>query len=430
MAAVTVCSASFTGLGHAQAKALGFPDLPIAVVPHPFGNRNRDEIRQIASQCVDDIVRLLCESKSQDSPVVPGRASSAGRATLIEAPDDLDEINRFFHERRWSDGLPIIPPTAERVARMLAQTSRAPDEIIASLAPAYGAATVERIAINAVLAGCYPEYLPVLIAATEAVAAPEFNLQSLQATTNTATVWLIINGPIGRQLGVNSGNNCLGPGAWANATLGRALRLILQNIGGALPGEMDRATHGQPGKYTQCCAENEEENPWQPLHVERGFAPACSTVTVVNSLGTWNMNSHAKDAADLLRVIADTMAFPAGSDYVYGGAPWLVLSPEHAHILKRDGLSKAQVKRRLWEQSKMPASRLAAKDFGRTQDARRTELGELRPDTLLSISLRSEDIGIIVAGGPGTHSIYVPVGNNSRSVTREIITSDHTEPRQ
>ncbi len=455
-----MCSTTFTGLGRAQARALGYPDLPIAVVPHPFGIRTRDEIREIARQCVDDIARLLsfvqmgdnpcapqisprppgegsgvraerrqassrrsvvCEPGPLDAPALPGASSSVARAALIEVSDDLEELNKFFLELRWSDGLPVISPTSERVANMLRHTQRAPDEVVAKIAPAFGAATVERIAINGVLAGCYPEYLPVLIAAAEAIAAPEFNLQGIQATTNPAAVFLIVNGPIARRLGVNSGNNCLGPGTWANATLGRAVRLIQQNIGGALPGDMDHSTHGQAAKYTLCCAENEEANPWEPLHVEGGFAPEQSTVTVVGALSTLNMNSHAKDAADLLRVIGDTMAYPVSSDYVYGGAPWLVLSPEHAHILQREGLSKAEVKRRLWEQSKLAASRLSAKDFARVQNGRRAELGEIGRDTMVPISTRPEHIGVIVAGGPGTHSVYVPVSGHSRSVTREIL---------
>ncbi len=258
----------------------------------------------------------------------------AERAALFEAPDDLDAINRLYRERRWSDGLPIVPPTQERVARMLGATRRARDEVVAAVAPGYGAATVERIAINAVLAGCDPEYLPLLIAATEAVAAPEFNLQGIQSTTNPVAVWLIVNGPIAQRLNVNSTFNCLGQGAWANATLGRALRLILQNVGGALPGEMDRATQGQPGKYSFCCAENEAGNPWEPLHVERGFARECSTVTVVGAEGTMNMNSHAKDAVELARVIAETMIHPPSNEYTHGGEPWLVLGPEHAEVFR------------------------------------------------------------------------------------------------
>ena len=303
---------------------------------------------------------------------------------------------------------------------MLGCTRRARDEIVARLAPGFGAATVERIAINAVLAGCDPEYLPVLIAAVEAVAAPEFNLQGIQATTNPVAIWIIINGPIARRLDINGTFNCLGEGAWANAAIGRALRLILRNVGGALPGEMDRATHGQPGKYTFCCAENEAENPWQPLHVERGYTPGRSTVTVVGAEGTMNMNSHTKDAAELVRVIAETMIHPPSNEYTHGGEPWLIFGPEHAEILKRGGLSKADVKRRLWEQSKMPAGRMSAKDLARARDSRTGELGEIGPNTLLPISPRPEDIGIVVAGGPGTHSVYVPCFGNSLAVTREV----------
>ena len=417
---MAVCSTAFTGLARAQSEALSHPDLPIAVIPHPFGIRTREEIKQIAGPCAADIVRLASESAPRKSSIAHGGSAGARRAELIEAPADLDELNKFFLRQRWSDGLPVIPPTAERVARMVDYTRRAPDEIIATIAPAFGAATVESIAINAVLAGCYPEYMPVLIAAVSAMAAPEFNLRHIQTTTNPAAVWLVINGPIAKALGVNSGINCLGPGNWANATLGRALRLIEHNIGGGLPGDIDRASLGQPGKYTFCCAENELENPWEPLHVERGFARDCSTVTVVGALSPLNTTTHAKNADNLLRVLADTMAYPMCNDYVYGGEPWLVLTPELAHILQRDGLSKDAVKRRLWDHSKLAASRLSPYDIVRTQSARRAELGEIGPETLLPVSARPENINILVAGGPGTHSAYIPVCGNSRSVTREV----------
>ena len=388
------------------------------MIPHPFGIRTRDEVRTLAAGCVGEVARLLCAPRG--SHARPQHEAQPGRAVLIEVPDDPMELNQVFLSNGWSDGLPIVAPTPERVAALLGGTTRRSDEIIATIAPAFLTATVERIAINAAMAGCHPDYLPVLIAAVQAVATPRFNLSGIQATTNPAAVWLIVNGPLAQRLGLNGAANCLGPGNWANAALGRALRLILQNIGGARAGEMDKATQGQPGKYLFCCAENEAANPWQPLHVERGFGREASTVTVVGVLGTWNMNTHAKDADSLLRVIGDTMAFPCSSDYVHGGEPWLILSPEHAHLLQREGLSKASVKRRLWESSKLSAARLAAKDFGRVQSARRDELGTLAADTMLPISVRPEDIGILVAGGDGTHSVYLPVSGHSRSVTVEI----------
>jgi len=343
------------------------------------------------------------------------------QAALIEAPDDLDELIEFFHARRWSDGLPIVPPTRERVERMLSCTTRKSDEVVAHVAPGFGAATVERIAINAVMAGCRADYLPLLIAATQAMTAKEFNLQGIQATTNPVAVWMLVNGPIVEQLGVNGGMNCLGQGTVANATLGRALRLILQNLGGALPGEMDRATHGMPGKFSFCCAENVVQSPWEPLHVERGFRRDQSTVTVIGAAGTHNMNTHAKDSDDLIRVIADSMAFPTSNDYWISGEPWIVLSPEHAEILRAGGLSKAAVKLGLWEASKMRAGRMAKMELARTQTARLTELGCLTEETLLPISSTPEGIGIVVAGGPGTHSVYVASFGETRSVTRAVM---------
>jgi hypothetical protein len=346
--------------------------------------------------------------------------SSANRAALVEVPADLDEFNSYVAERGWGDGLPVIPPTQERVERMLEHTTREPDSIVAPIAPGFGAATPRRVAINAVMAGCRPEALPVLIAAVEAVTSPEFNLQGVQATTNPVATWIIVNGPVSDRLHMNATFNCLGQGTVANASLGRALRLILQNIGNARPGHMDRATQGQPGKYTFCCAENERDSPWEPLHVERGIGRDRSAVTVVGAAGTLNMNTHAKDADDLLRVIADSLEHPTSNDYWIGGEPWIVLSPEHAHILSRDGLSKADVKKSLWERSKLRAGRMSLNDLARTQTGRTAELGTIDENTPLPISPRAELIGIVVAGAAGTHSVYVPSFGDTRSVTREI----------
>jgi len=412
---MTLCSTAFTGLGNNQAKALKYPDLPLLIAPHPFGALKRDKVRAAAEHCVADLMKLL----SGETSDAPGVAQTDTGPATVSVEDDLDAVNRLFREHKWGDGLPIVPPTPERLTHMLAGTQRNPRDIIGLVAPGFGAATVERIAINAVMAGCEPACLPVLIAAVDAVCSPEFNLQGIQATTNPVAVWLLVNGPIVQQLDMNFGPNCLGQGNWANATLGRALRLILQNVGRALPGEMDRATHGQPGKYLFCCAENEADNPWEPLNAERGFAGQ-STVTVIGAEGTTNMNTHSKIADDIIRVVAETMKRPAGNDYRTGGEPWLVFSPEHAEILKAGGYSKAEVKRRLWEKSKMPASMLTDVDMRHSIHARHAELGDMSPATLLPVCTAAENLGLIVAGGPGTHSIYVSSFGNTRSVTRAV----------
>jgi hypothetical protein len=199
---------------------------------------------------------------------------------------------------------------------------------------------------------------------------------------------------------------------------------MLLNIGGALPGEMDKATQGQPGKYTFCFAENEDANPWEPLHVERGFARDANTVTVVGALGTWSMNMTARRGEEVIAMIGDTMQYPASSDYMYGGAPFVVLSPQHAKLFHRDGWSKAEVKRRLWEASKLRAGRSKGSEFERLTNGRRAELGELGADSLVPISEKPDDISIVVAGGPGSHSVFLPVSAHTRSVTQAIAATE------
>ena len=191
-----MCSTTFASLGRAQATALGFSDLPLAVIPHPFGSRSRAEIRELAGDCVADLAKLLCE------PVEARRGGDAvgsvapPRAVLISVADDPDAINHLVRERNWGDGLPVVPPTEARVARMLNHSVRGRHDVVAAIAPGFGVATVEGIAINAVLAGCDPAYLPVLIAATEAMAEPQVNLQVIQTTTHPGAVMLMLNGPV------------------------------------------------------------------------------------------------------------------------------------------------------------------------------------------------------------------------------------------
>lgn len=417
--AITICSDQFIVLGRKQLKALGAEGQPIAVIPHPFGLRTREEVRAIAETCVDDIARIAVDPRA--GAASDKASNGAARAARVEMPEDADDFDRFCIERRWSDGLPLRAPTLDKVERMIAASGRAADEVIAVVQPGFGTATVEGIAINAVMAGCRPDYVRTLIAAVQAFTDKRFNLQGIQATTNPATAMIIVNGPVTREIRINGHLNCLGQGAWANATLGRALRLIMQNISGTLPGEMDRATQGQPGKYTFCCAENEADSPWEPLHVERGFDKNDSTVTIVGAAGTVNFNSHAKDAADLLKVIANSMCFPTNNDYYFGGEPWLLIEPEHTHILAREGLSKRDVKLKLWDMSKLHVDRLAAKDRMRLQHTRDAELGQFTADTKIPISIKPEEVSIICAGGPGTHSVHVPTFGHTRSVTRKIV---------
>ena len=343
----------------------------------------------------------------------------------ISLSDSLEAVNDWFYDQGWTDGLPIIPPTAERVERILAWTDRDPQDELGPVPPKYGIATVEKLAINAVMAGCLPEYFPVIIAAVEAVLEDKFNLYGVQSTTHPCAPLLILNGPIARELGVNARYNAFGQGWRPNATIGRAIRLILLNVGGGVPGVLDRATQGQPSKYSYCIAENESENPWEPLHVERGFAVDASTVTVCGAEGPHNINDHVSTAAPgILTTIASTMA-GMGSNNAYAfGEPILALGPEHTAILGRDGISKGDIREFVFRHARVPRAQWEAGGmFGMGIG----EDGAFPGESALPLIRKPEHLMIIVAGGPGRHSCWMPTfGAMTRSVTRAITRRDGT----
>ena len=331
-----------------------------------------------------------------------------------EMVDEFEAVQRMYLERGWTDGLPVVPPTPDRVETMLVATGLPPGDVLAELPPTWGAATVEKLAVNAVMAGCLPEYLPVLIAAVEAISDPVFNLYAIQATTHPCAPLMIINGPIRSALGLNSSSGAYGPGWRANATIGRALRLVLLNVGGAHPGVGDMSTQGAPSKFSYCVAENEEENPWQPLHVDRGFRPDQSTVTVLAGEPPHNINDHSgRSAEDILTIIAGAMAVTGANNAYTGGETLLALGPEHAATIGNDGFSKGDIVAWLQQRARIPLERY-------TPDTLLERFREI-PGGPVPIIPTVEDLAVIVLGGPGKHSSWVPTfGGSTRSVTREI----------
>jgi hypothetical protein len=253
-------------------------------------------------------------------------------------PINASEQIEFCHARGWTDGLPVVPATRALVAQMLEAARLAPDAVIADMPSRKVALSAEKVAINAVMAGCKPEYMPVVVAAVKAMAAPEFGLHHVASALAGPAIVVVVNGPIAKKLGINAGNNLFGPGVRANATIGRALRLILLNCLRYRPGVADRATLGTPGKYTCCIAENEEDHPWRPWHVERGFKPEDSTVTLIAAstmMQIWNYGNHEQ----LLRAFGDALSF-LGSIAILGQTPGaIVLGGEHAEILRASGWS-------------------------------------------------------------------------------------------
>jgi hypothetical protein len=340
-------------------------------------------------------------------------------ATVFEFHGAYEDADAHYQERGWTDGLPIVPPTEARVREMLRATGRDPLDIVGILPPRQGEATVEKLAVNAVMAGCRPEYFPVVVAAIEALADPLFNLDSVQATTHPVAPMLVVNGPIARKLGIQSGYNAFGQGFRANVTIGRAVRLILMNVGGGLPGSGDRATQGSPAKIAYCFAENEAESPWEPLHVEAGLPADTSTVTVFGCEGPHNIQDHYSNTAlGVLRTVAGAMG-QAGSNNLLGrGWPVLSLGPEHAATIAREGYTKQKVKEFLFEHARFPLARLGAEY--RQQQIERHRVVDA-PDTMVPIVRRSEDITVLVAGGAGKHSAWQPTFGDGTHWTRRTI---------
>lgn len=333
---------------------------------------------------------------------------------LLAPPDEpVEETHRRLYACGLVDGLPVIPPTAARVRRMYREAGMDPVRYVATVEPALHPAAVYDVAVCAVLAGCAPAHLPIVCAAIQAVAAPAFNLLGIQTTTGTAAPVIIVNGPVARAAGVSGGGDCLGGSVWANAAIGRAVRLALRILGGAIPGAMDAATMGQPAKLGLCFAEREDASPWPPLHVERGFPAAAAVVTAVGISGTLEVVfGESSESGDILQTMARSMTIAGtlGSRVLLGGgAPLVIFSPEHASALADAGLSKDDVRRALWERAVMNLEDLAPAAARRVQSERQAARGDVADvDAPVRAAERAEDILIVVAGGTGVKSTYMP----------------------
>ena len=320
----------------------------------------------------------------------------------IDIPEHAD-VYEFMFDRGITDGLPLVPPTRERVERMLRGTSRSPDEVIGNIPPNYAQASVEKIAINAVAAGAKPEYLPVIIAAVEAAAGGRFPLHGTIASTDGISPMIIVNGPIREQIGMNWGLNALGQGNRANMTIGRALRLVLRNIGGAREGEIDQTVQGGAHKFTLTFAEHEDASPWPPLHVEYGYEPDDSVVTLLPVIGGPRVcvDEYSRTARALVGSLA--MGFqrifsPNGQI----GPSMLVVSPEHADVFRRDGWSKDDIRDAIMQHTSLPIrERLATEQIGgglSMATLEREGLSEADLDQPMSKVAHSSHIQITVAG--------------------------------
>lgn len=329
------------------------------------------------------------------APLYASRSLPATRITLADEVDPYEYcLDHGF------DCLPVVPPTVERVERMLAGVPYERDEVIARVAPNYGLATVEKIAANAVMAGCRPELMQVIVPLVRAACDERFNLHGVQATTHFAAPLIIVNGPIRQELGFASGSNVFSNVSRTNSSLGRAFQLILGNLGGARPGEIDMSTLGNPGKFSYCIAENEEQSPWEPLHVARGFSADQSALTLFAAESPRGVSEHNARKGDvLLKAISRTLATVWTYRLCAGIEALVVLCPEHVKTLHRDGFTKQDMRDFLFEHTVIPVKEFKDDGGEGTQLAHLYQRTTLDGEECFRKFLTPEAINIIVAGG-------------------------------
>jgi hypothetical protein len=415
---VVLTSSGFYAKARHDGRALGMADPRIAVFAHPLGGLSE---QQVAGRAVQ-----LYESLRKELARVPQGSGVAHKvsAQQLQAPADPSALQTWFFERGCSDGFPVIAPTPEAVARMVEGSGRRGEDLVGVIPPRGGIATVEQLAVNAVMAGCSPRHMPVLVTAVEAMLEPRFNLPSVQATTHPVAPLLIVHGPIADELGMNSGTGVFGPSSMANAVIGRAIRLILWNIGGGIPGNVDRSTQGSPSKYSFCIAENIPASPWGSFILDRGLSAGTNAVTVYAGEPPHNVNDHENgDAAGILRVAGDVLRTLGMNTWfiAWNGQKelMLVLGPEHAASVAASGWSRREVREFLFGAISRRRDELTLGGMYGMRDWP-PELNALAPDALVPAVPSADDILILVAGGAGKHSAALPSFGASVSVTRAI----------
>jgi hypothetical protein len=415
---VTVCSAPFLKLGRSQAQSSGMPSIPFVKILHPMATASNETVEQEVEAALSQIHdALLFPSASQE----PTQSSINAQDDRLEISGSVDEVNELFHEQGWTDGLPVIPPTDENVRAMLSQSPFPHDHELGLLPPAMNPVTPEKVAVNAVMAGCVPDFFPIILAAVEGLLDENLALYSMQTATNATTPLLIVNGPLAKILCLNSGANVFGPGNRANATIGRAIRLVLLNVGGEIPGVTDPSTHGQPGKYSFCIAEAADESPWESLSVEHGHANSQSTVSLIGAGGPQNIFTYGcRDAKEILDTFVSTLCALGHNNIIFSTGPLLVLSPEHASVLARDGFNKKTLKQFLFDKARIPLSRFSGGTKRGILERRSRWFEVVGDHEHIGIADDPNDITVVVAGGAGIHSQFVPTAFSKKLVTKLI----------
>lgn len=394
----------------ASGQAYGLESPALAVTPEVFTTLTPGQTREAAGRLIEDVVRGLTRPRPEPRGEVVRKVTPHGpkdEVLAFEGADLLEcfkRMNERFLEWGWSDGFPLIPPTGEAVAGMLKGTRRAPDEtVVEKFVPGNARATVRDIAVNAVMAGCRPEFLPVVLTAVEAMHNPEINLRMCTVSTGAHAPLFVVNGPIAGRLGINAGSCALGnagPGglSFPNVAIGRAVRLALMNVGGAYPGILDQDTIGSPAKFSMVLAENERESPWEPYHVEKGFRAEESTVACFYGHSLIEIADLESETAEALINTVSLRVAGIGQTIFIPYYPVVLLCPAHAEIFRRDGWTKNDIRQYLHLHCAISAEKYRRSRSLAMGPARKW-IEAADSNAMIRLFERPERIDVVVAGG-------------------------------
>lgn len=428
---VGLVTESFASVARLRAKGMGMNDGPFVFLPHPLADKSPQELDAIAREALPRIVHMLTDPAS----CAPGRDQASGEKPddAISLPADPVSVMQTLYDWGWTDGLPIIAPEEGLVERMLEAVNLNGGEALGSMPPRLGKVLASKVAANAVMAGARPEDMPLILTVVRAILRPEFNVGAVASTTGGPAPIIVVNGPIASQLAVANGYDCFSLQHRANAVVARSIKLMIRNIGGAIPGELDRATQGFPGKAL-CFAEREDANPWEPLHIELGYSSDTSTVSVFPVRCYMQVTENEAAMGD--STVAGSMRAWGQTNYynqgryesmalVFGRKPMrgrvlLALSPEHAHELSERYPTKYALKTYLFQQARIRKKDLMDRGNyrGRTWPA---EFEAASDDDLIPMVAVPDDIVIVVVGGSGRHFSWFPVWPSAQPVI-EVVT--------
>jgi hypothetical protein len=412
--AILLANEGFVIDGQSASSNKGMPGVRIIAETVPCECSVNEEVETAIDAVMDRVIEGLIKplSGEEKSP----KAKEKEKPVRIIFKGSLDEVNRYYYRRGWGDGLPLIPPTEEAVKEMLAGTDLPPDHVVGKIEPRMGKATVEKIGVNAVMAGALPTHMPVLIACIEALLEPLVKFGTFNTSTGSWTPFWVINGPVRKEIHVNSGSGALSPGDIANAAIGRAMGLIIKNLGGARKGVEDMGVLGNPGRYSMVIAENEEESPWEPLHVEEGLDRNESSVSLFYPNCYSQIWPYGSDDKGILNAISYNLQ-PGR-----GGLSCFIVTPVHARILAKKGWTKEMIRRYVCEYGRVPAYRHPYFYETNKAIAKQGAIPINGMDTMAVIP-NPDYVRIIVAGGPGAF-IGLACGSalgGSRWRTRKIV---------